>query len=194
MNLNKTKFIRSAASPKDFPADDAKRFVFVGRSNVGKSSTINCLVGKKGFAKVSSMPGKTVYVNMFNVEDKAWIIDLPGYGYSKTSKEERARYSALIDKYFECDMEKISRIYVIVDIRHKPTADDQMMVEWIRAYNLPMTIVANKLDKLKKSQIQPALDLIRETLLLGEETPLIAFSADKGEGRDLLVSDMLSVF
>ena len=140
------------------------------------------------------MPGKTVYVNMFNVEDKAWIIDLPGYGYSKTSKDERARYSALIDKYFEYDMEKISRIYVIVDIRHKPTADDQMMVEWIRAYNLPMTIVANKLDKLKKSQIQPALDLIRETLLLGEETPLIPISADKGDGRDALVADMLSVF
>ncbi len=194
MNLNKTKFIRSAASPKDFPTGDAKRFVFVGRSNVGKSSTINCLVGKKGFAKVSSMPGKTVFVNMFNVEDKAWIIDLPGYGYSKTSKDERARYSALIDKYFECDMENISRIYVIVDIRHKPTADDQTMVEWIRAYNLPMTIVANKLDKLKKSQIQPALDLIRETLLLDEDTPLIPFSADKGDGRDLLVADMLSVF
>ncbi|MBQ2650022.1 MAG: YihA family ribosome biogenesis GTP-binding protein [Clostridia bacterium] len=194
MNLNKTKFIRSAASPKDFPTGDAKRFVFVGRSNVGKSSTINCLVGKKGFAKVSSMPGKTVFVNMFNVEDKAWIIDLPGYGYSKTSKDERARYSALIDKYFECDMENISRIYVIVDIRHKPTADDQTMVEWIRAYNLPMTIVANKLDKLKKSQVQPALDLIRETLLLDEETPLIAFSADKGDGRDALVADMLSVF
>ena len=194
MNLNKTKFIRSAASPKDFPTGDAKRFVFVGRSNVGKSSTINFLVGKKGLAKVSSMPGKTVFVNMFNVEDKAWIIDLPGYGYSKTSKDERARYSALIDKYFECDMENISRIYVIVDIRHKPTADDQTMVEWIRAYNLPMTIVANKLDKLKKSQVQPALDLIRETLLLDEETPLIAFSADKGDGRDALVADMLSVF
>ena len=194
MNLNKTKFIRSAASPKDFPTGDAKRIVFVGRSNVGKSSTINSLVGKKAFAKVSSMPGKTVFVNMFNVEDKAWIIDLPGYGYSKTSKDERARYSALIDKYFECDMENISRIYVIVDIRHKPTADDQTMVEWIRAYNLPMTIVANKLDKLKKSQVQPALDLIRETLLLDEETPLIAFSADKGDGRDALVADMLSVF
>ena len=194
MNLNKTKFIRSAASPKDFPTGDAKRFVFVGRSNVGKSSPINCLVGKKGFAKVSSMPGKTVFVYMFNVEDKAWIIDLPGYGYSKTSKDERARYSALIDKYFECDMENISRINGIGDSRHKPTADDQTMVEWIRAYNLPMTIVANKLDKLKKSQVQPALDLIRETLLLDEETPLIAFSADKGDGRDALVADMLSVF
>ena len=194
MNLNKTVFVRSAASVKDFPSDAQKRFVFVGRSNVGKSSTINSIVGKKGFAKVSSMPGKTVYVNLFNVEDKAWIIDLPGYGYSKTSKTERDRYSKLIDDYFARDMANISRIYVILDIRHKPTADDQMMVEWIRAYDLPMTIVANKLDKLKKSQVEPAIALIRETLQLDESVKLIPYSAEKNEGRDLLISDMLDVF
>ena len=194
MNLNKTVFVRSAASAKDFPSDAQKRFVFVGRSNVGKSSTINSIVGKKGFAKVSSMPGKTVYVNLFNVEDKAWIIDLPGYGYSKTSKVERERYSKLIDDYFARDMANISRIYVILDIRHKPTADDQMMVEWIRAYDLPMTIVANKLDKLKKSQVEPALALIRETLQLDESVKLIPYSAEKNEGRDALISDMLDVF
>lgn len=194
MNLNKTVFVRSAASVKDFPSDAQKRFVFVGRSNVGKSSTINSIVGKKGFAKVSSMPGKTVYVNLFNVEDKAWIIDLPGYGYSKTSKVERERYSKLIDDYFARDMANISRIYVILDIRHKPTADDQMMVEWIRAYDLPMTIVANKLDKLKKSQVEPALALIRETLQLDESVKLIPYSAEKNEGRDALISDMLDVF
>ncbi|MBQ1271506.1 MAG: YihA family ribosome biogenesis GTP-binding protein [Clostridia bacterium] len=194
MNLNKTVFVRSAASAKDFPSDAQKRFVFVGRSNVGKSSTINSIVGKKGFAKVSSMPGKTVYVNLFNVEDKAWIIDLPGYGYSKTSKTERDRYSKLIDDYFARDMANISRIYVILDIRHKPTADDQMMVEWIRAYDLPMTIVANKLDKLKKSQVEPAIALIRETLQLDESVKLIPYSAEKNEGRDVLISDMLDVF
>lgn len=194
MNLNKTVFVRSAASAKDFPSDAQKRFVFVGRSNVGKSSTINSIVGKKGFAKVSSMPGKTVYVNLFNVEDKAWIIDLPGYGYSKTSKTERDRYSKLIDDYFARDMANISRIYVILDIRHKPTADDQMMVEWIRAYDLPMTIVANKLDKLKKSQVEPAIALIRETLQLDESVKLIPYSAEKNEGRDALISDMLDVF
>ncbi|MEA4921314.1 MAG: ribosome biogenesis GTP-binding protein YihA/YsxC [Clostridiaceae bacterium] len=193
MNFNKTVFIRSAASIKDFPKDEQKRFVFVGRSNVGKSSTINRIVGKKGFARISSMPGKTVFVNLFNVEDKAWIVDLPGYGYSKTSKDERERYSKLIDDYFACDMDKISRIYVILDIRHKPTADDQTMFEWIRAYDLPVTIVANKLDKLKSSQVQPALDLIRETLSLDANTRLIPFSAERGDGRDALISDMLSV-
>ena len=194
MNLNKTVFVRSAASPSDFPGGPQKRFVFAGKSNVGKSSTINRVVGKKGFAKVSSMPGKTVYVNMFSVEDKALIIDLPGYGFSRTSKEERARYSKLIEAYFDADMDMISRLYLIVDIRHKPTADDVTMVEWIRSYNLPFTVVANKSDKLKPSQIAPAIDLIKQTLELDESVLVIPFSAEKGDGRDALVADMLSVF
>lgn len=192
MNLNKAVFVRSAASAKDFPTGPQGRLVFVGRSNVGKSSTINCVIGKKGFAKVSSMPGKTVYVNLFNVEDKAWIVDLPGYGYSKTSKEERSRYSKLIDDYFQADMDRISRMYLILDIRHKPTADDLTMMEWIKAYNLPVTIVANKHDKLKPSQVAPAVELIKETLTPDEGTLLIPFSAEKGTGRDILISDMMA--
>lgn len=192
MNLNRTVFVRSAASAKDFPSGPQGRLVFVGRSNVGKSSTINCVVGKKGFAKVSAMPGKTVYVNLFNVEDKAWIVDLPGYGYSKTSKEERSRYSKLIDEYFQDDMDMIARMYLIVDIRHKPTADDLTMMEWIKAYNLPVTIVANKHDKLKPSQVATAVELIRETLKPDEGTLLIPFSAEKGTGKDILISDMMA--
>lgn len=192
MELGKTKFVRSAASRRDFPAGPQKRLVFVGRSNVGKSSTINCVVGKKGFAKVSSSPGKTVFVNLFSAEDKAWIVDLPGYGYSKTSKEERQRYSQLIDDYFQADMDMISRIYLILDIRHKPTADDVTMMEWIRHYGLKVTVVANKLDKLKPSQVAPAIELIRETLALGDDTLLIPFSAEKGSGKDALVADIMS--
>lgn len=191
MNLFKTVFVRSAASRKDFPAGPMRRFVFAGKSNVGKSSTINCLVGKKGFAKVSSVPGKTVFVNLFSVEDKAWIIDLPGYGYSKTSKDERVRYSKLIEDYFQSDMENISRLYMIVDIRHKPTGDDQTMIEYIRHYNLPFTIIANKLDKLKPSQVEPCIRLIRETLSLDDSDLVIPFSAEKGNGRDDVVRDML---
>ena len=143
MNFSKTVFVRSAASSRDFPSGPQSRLVFAGRSNVGKSSTINRIVGKKGFAKVSSMPGKTVFVNLFSTEDKAWIIDLPGYDYSKTSKEERARYSKLIDDYVNADMDMLSRMYLIVDIRHKPTADDQMMMDWIRGYNLPFTVAVS---------------------------------------------------
>ncbi len=192
MNLGKTVFVRSAASSRDFPSGPMKRFVFAGKSNVGKSSTINCLVGKKGFAKVSSVPGKTVFVNLFLVEDRAWLIDLPGYGYSKTSKAERERYSKLIDEYFQADMANISRLYLILDGRHKPTGDDCTMVEWIRHYGIPFTVVANKTDKLKPSQLEPALALIRETLALDETVPVVPFSAEKGTGRDELVRDMLA--
>ena len=190
MDFRKTEFVRSAAKAKDFPNDPSPRVVFVGRSNVGKSSTINAVVGKKGFARVSSVPGKTVFVNLFRVDEKGWLIDLPGYGYSKTSKEERERYSNLIDEYLTADQENIVRIYMIVDARHKPTADDVTMVQWVRHYGCPLTVVANKLDKLKKSEIEPNLARIREVLMLGEEDVLIPFSAEKGTNCDLLKADI----
>ena len=184
MDFRKTVFVKSAAKASDFPRDRIPRVVFVGRSNVGKSSTINAVVGKKGFAGVSSVPGKTVFVNLFKVDEKGWLIDLPGYGYSKTSKEERDRYSRLIEDYFAADQENISRIYMIVDARHKPTADDVTMVQWVRHYGCPLTVVANKLDKLKKSEVEPNLARIRETLMLSEEDVLIPFSAEKGTNCD----------
>jgi GTP-binding protein len=190
MDFRKTVFVKSAAKASDFPRDLMPRVVFVGRSNVGKSSTINQVVGKKGFARVSSMPGKTVFVNLFKVDEKGWLIDLPGYGYSKTSKEERDRYSRLIEDYFAADQENITRIYMIVDARHKPTADDVTMVQWVRHYGCPLTVVANKLDKLKKSEIEPNLARIRETLMLSEEDVLIPFSAEKGTNCDLLKADI----
>lgn len=190
MDFRKTVFIKSAAKASDFPRDMMPRVVFVGRSNVGKSSTINAVVGKKGFARVSSVPGKTVFVNLFQVDEKGWLIDLPGYGYSKTSKEERDRYSRLIEDYFAADQENITRIYMIVDARHKPTADDVTMVQWVRHYGCPLTVVANKLDKLKKSEVEPNLARIRETLMLSEEDVLIPFSAEKGTNCDLLKADI----
>ena len=190
MDFRKTVFVKSAAKASDFPRDIMPREVFVGRSNVGKSSTINAVVGKKGFARVSSVPGKTVFVNLFQVDEKGWLIDLPGYGYSKTSKEERDRYSRLIEDYFAADQENITRIYMIVDARHKPTADDVTMVQWVRHYGCPLTVVANKLDKLKKSEVEPNLARIRETLMLSEEDVLIPFSAEKGTNCDLLKADI----
>ena len=190
MDFRKTVFVKSAAKASDFPRDMMPRVVFVGRSNVGKSSTINAVVGKKGFARVSSVPGKTVFVNLFQVDEKGWLIDLPGYGYSKTSKEERDRYSRLIEDYFAADQENITRIYMIVDARHKPTADDVTMVQWVRHYGCPLTVVANKLDKLKKSEVEPSLARIRETLMLSEEDVLIPFSAEKGTNCDLLKADI----
>lgn len=190
MDFKNTEFVRSAAKPGDFPRDGQRRVVFVGRSNVGKSSTLNRVVGKKGFARVSSVPGKTVFVNLFRVEGKYWLVDLPGYGYSKTSQAERERYSKLIEQYFAADREQIARIYMIVDARHKPTADDITMAEWVRYYDKPLTVVANKLDKLKKSEIEPNLARIRETLALTGDETLIPFSAEKGTNRELLCADI----
>lgn len=193
VNFSNAEFVRSAADTGGFPKDDLPRCVFVGRSNVGKSSTINTLVGRKNFARVSAMPGKTVFVNLFLLDKKLWLVDLPGYGYSKTSKAERERYSKLIDAYFEADMTRIHRIYMIVDARHKPTEGDVTMIEWIRAYSLPVTVIANKLDKLKKSEIEPNMARIRQVLALGDDDRLIAFSAEKKTNRDQVLSDMNAV-
>ena len=190
IDFRNSTFIRSAADESAFPQDGRKRVVFVGRSNVGKSSTINALLGKKGFARVSAKPGTPVFINLFDLDEKMWVIDLPGYGYSKTSKAERERYSMLIEEYFQKDYQNISRIYMIVDARHKPTADDVSMAEWVRHYGCPLTVVANKLDKLKKSEIEPNLNRIRETLLLSEEDVLIPFSAEKGTNCDLLKANI----
>ena len=190
MNFNKADFILSAVEPSKFLRDGLPQIAFAGRSNVGKSSTINRVVGKKGFARVSSVPGKTVFVNLFRTDDRCWLVDLPGHGYSRTSKEERERYSRLIEDYFAADRPYIARIYLIVDARHKPTADDVTMVQWVRHYGYPLTVVANKLDKLKKSEVEPNLACIRETLMLGEEDVLIPFSAEKGTNCDLLKADI----
>lgn len=190
MNLGKTVFIKSIASSRDFPRDAKKQVLFVGRSNVGKSSTINSLVGRKNFARVSAKPGKTVFINLFDADGIFWLIDLPGYGYSKTSDAERERYSKLIDDYLADQSDKIARMYIIVDSRHEPTANDCAMVQYARECNIPMTIIANKIDKLKPSQISNAMAVITETLELTEEDRLIPFSAEKGTNRNNIVEDI----
>ena len=135
------------------------------------------------------MPGKTVFVNLFKVEDKYWFIDLPGYGYSKTSKAEKDRFSKLIEEFLNRDLQHIARFYLIVDARHKPTQLDVDMVNWVRAYGIPMTIIANKIDKLKEKEIKENMEVIKETLLLGDDS-LIPFSADKGTNRLDVIKDI----
>ncbi len=190
MNINKTVFVKSVASQRDFPKDLKKQILFAGKSNVGKSSTINALVGRKNFARVSAKPGKTVFVNLFDVDKSFWLVDLPGYGFSLTSDAERQRYSKLIDDYFADQNSKVARLYIIVDARHEPTNNDCNMVTYARECNLPMTIIANKIDKLKPSQIQPSIDLIRETLELTQEDLIIPFSAEKGTNKGLIIEDI----
>ena len=184
MNFAKAEFIRSAASPEQFLRDGLPQFAFAGRSNVGKSSVINRLLNRKNLAYVGSSPGKTSQVNYFLVDSRAYLVDLPGYGYAKVSRAEKERWGRLMERYFQEGGSYLTAGVLIVDARHKPTADDVTMHGWFRETGCPEIVVANKLDKLKKSQIDPALALIRETLELPEEGALVPFSAEKGIGKD----------
>jgi GTP-binding protein len=189
MNLQNASFVTSCASNAAMIRDGKPQIVFAGRSNVGKSSVINCLLRRKNFARVGSQPGKTVHINYFNIDDKAYFVDLPGYGYAQVSQAERARWGQLIEAYFAADL--ITFGVMIVDARHKPTANDITMAECFKNAEQPFVVVANKLDKLKKSEIEPNLAQIRSVLTLPDEVPVLPFSAEKGTGRDELVSIIL---
>ena len=189
INLQKAEFILSAASPKDF-LRDLPQVAFAGRSNVGKSSVINRLLGRKNFARVGAAPGKTTHINYFKIDSAFYLVDLPGYGYARVSKGERDRWGRLMEGYF-ADAELMTLGVMIVDARHKPTADDCTMARWFRDTGCPLVVAANKLDKLKPSQIQPSLDCIRETLALEDNVKLIPFSAEKGTGKQELLQAIL---
>ena len=193
LNFNKVEFVKSAASNENFIRDGMPQFAFAGRSNVGKSSVINRLVNRKNMAYVGASPGKTTQINYFRIDQKAYLVDLPGYGYAKVSQAEKERWGRLMESYFQDGAEFITIGVLIVDIRHKPTANDIIMHDWFRQTGCPEIILANKLDKLKKSQVEPALALIRETLLLDEEDILIPFSAEKGAGKDELIGILSQV-
>ena len=190
MNLQQVEFVKSAVSPKDFIRDGRPNIVFSGKSNVGKSSVINRLLNRRNLARVGAQPGKTVHINYFLVDGAAYFTDLPGYGYAKVSKAERDRWAALMERFF-AEQELISLGVMIVDGRHKPTANDVTMAEWFLGTGRPLVVVGNKTDKLKKSEIAPNCDLIRETLSLPETVPLIPFSAETGTGRDQLLAEIL---
>lgn len=190
MNFQNAEFIKSAASVKDLIRDGRPAIAFSGKSNVGKSSVINKLLNRKNFARVGAQPGKTVHINYFLIDKTAYFIDLPGYGYAKVSKSERDRWAALMEQFF-AEEGLITLGVMIVDARHKPTADDVTMAAWFRATGCPVLVVANKLDKLKKSEIEPNMALIRETLDLPPETVLLPFSAEKGTGREQLIGEIL---
>ena len=187
INLQNAEFVRSAVNRKDFPRDGMVQVAFAGRSNVGKSSVINRLLNRKNFARVGAAPGKTIHINYFRIDKAFYLVDLPGYGYAKVSKGERDRWGRLMEEYF-ADPELMTLGVMIVDSRHKPTADDCTMAQWYKDAGRPFVVVANKLDKLKKSQIEPNLQEIRQTLELDESVQLIPFSAEKGTGRQELLN------
>ena len=188
LNVNKTEFIKSAASREQFIQSSVPCVAFAGKSNVGKSSVINRLLNRRNFARVGSEPGKTVHVNYFLIDGKLYLVDLPGYGYAKVSRSERERWGRLMEDFFAAGLFRLGMM--IVDSRHKPTADDVTMAQWFKDSGCPLVVVANKLDKLKKSEIEPNLALIRATLELPDDVRIIPFSAEKGQGRDDLMSEL----
>ena len=191
LNVNRVEFVKSAASPAQFIRSSVPAVAFAGKSNVGKSSVINRLLNRKNFARVGSEPGKTIHVNYFLIDGRLSLIDLPGYGYAKVSQAERERGGALMEDFFAAGLFSLG--VMIVDARHRPTADDVTMASYFLQSERPFVVVANKLDKLKKSEIEPNLSCIRETLGLPESVQLLPFSAEKGQGREALLAEILKL-
>ena len=192
MTIKEAIFAGSSTKTTQKPSPALPEFAFIGRSNVGKSSLINMLTGRKSLAMTSSRPGKTRLVNHFRINGGWYLVDLPGYGYAKVSQAERDRWGKLMEDFFATPG-LIDLGVMIVDARHKPTADDVTMAEWFKHSGCRLVVVANKLDKLKKSEIEPNMQQIRETLALPEQVLLIPFSAEKGQGRELLLAEIVKL-
>ena len=182
MNIHNASLTVSAVSPAQYPNTTMPEFAFAGRSNVGKSSLINKILNRKSLARVSGTPGKTITINFYNIDDTIHLVDLPGYGYAKRSKAEIKSWGAMMEDYL-ATRANLRQTILLVDSRHKPTADDITMANWIRHYNGTVIVIATKMDKLKKSEIEPNLELIWNTLGLGEDDILVPFSTQDDEGK-----------
>lgn len=181
--LKNMKFKTSVFSPKQLFDTDLKQIVMVGKSNVGKSSFINSLANQKSLAKVGQKPGKTKSINFYNVNDEFFLVDLPGYGYSTMTKQEKENTSKLIEKYIN-NNQNISHIFFLVDIRHTPTANDRQMYEWLLSKNIPFTIIATKADKIAKTKLDDYLLNITKSLFASEK--IIAFSSQNKYNLELI--------
>lgn len=189
MEIKQSEFITSAVTPYQYPEDDKLEVAFVGRSNVGKSSIINSLTNRKGLAKVSSTPGKTRLINFFLINNKYHLVDLPGYGYAKVSKTEKATWGKIIESYL-LNRPQLKKVVLLVDSRHKPTGDDILMYKWIKYYGHNTLVVATKKDKLKKSEIPKSEKLIRETLELDKDEKVMFFSSLNKEGKEEVLNEL----
>jgi GTP-binding protein len=183
MIIKKAEFIISAVSPAQYPPDDRPEIAFAGRSNVGKSSLLNAILGRKSLAKTSSQPGKTRTINFFNINDYAYFVDLPGYGYARVSKAEKLKWGKIIEEYLNGRSSLID-VVLLVDIRHEPTLDDRLMYEWIKSHNRKVTVVATKSDKISRGQYQKHISVIKKSLQMENGDNLVIFSSLSKSGRE----------
>lgn len=189
MTIKNAEFIAAAAKKNQYPPAGVPEIAFAGRSNVGKSSLINLLTGRRKLAKVSQSPGKTRTINFFNIDDTWRIVDLPGYGYAKVSKEESESWGKMMEDYLET-RESLVSVVQLVDCRHEPTAQDVQMFEYLRYYDLARIVVATKADKLSKNELNKNLAMIRKSLKLTGDEKLLAVSALKKTGVDNLLDEI----
>lgn len=192
MNINNARFEKGAVKPEQYPENDIPEITFVGRSNVGKSSLINALLNRKNLARVASKPGKTREINFYNIDDVVYFVDLPGYGYAKVSKDVKNEWADSIETYLNRSR-KLKLVIMVVDIRHSPTEDDKLMASWLVSSELPYIVVATKADKIPKTKLKERLLDISNSLMLGDDTPLIAFSSETKVGREEIMNYITSV-
>ncbi len=190
MKVNTAEFVKSAYNYEQFPRHSLPEIAFSGKSNVGKSSMINTLVNRKKLAKISSTPGKTQSINFYNLDNKFYLVDLPGYGFAKVPDKVKEHWAELIEDYLY-NRENLRGIVQIVDVRHKPTEDDKLMVDWINAVNIPALIVATKVDKISRGKRKQKKQLIKNQLDYNNE--IVFFSAKNGEGRKKISSFIMNL-
>lgn len=183
MKVHNVEMVISAVRPNQYPEDGFPEFALAGRSNVGKSSFINKMIGRKSLARISSKPGKTQTLNFYKIEEQLFFVDVPGYGYAKVSKTEREAWGKMIEQYFT-DREPLKAVVQIVDLRHAPSADDCMMYDFLKHFDIPVIIIATKADKVKKAQWAKQKKLVKTTLDMVPSDPLIVFSSETGMGFD----------
>lgn len=189
MKINKSDIETVAVKPSQYPDPDKYEIAFVGRSNVGKSSLLNLLTGRKSLARVSGSPGKTRTINFYLINDDFRIVDLPGYGYARVSKKESEKWGEMIEGYLE-NREKLIKVVQLVDIRHKPSAQDVQMYDYLKYYGLSGIVVATKADKLSKNEIQKSIKLIKSTLEMDKGDIIIPISSLKKTGHEQLLDEI----
>jgi GTP-binding protein len=183
MKVTSSEIVISAVKPEQYPETELPEFALAGRSNVGKSSFINKMLNRKGLARISSKPGKTQTLNFYIINEALHFVDVPGYGYAKVSKSERAAWGKMIETYFTT-RQQLRAAVLIVDLRHPPTADDRMMYDFFKHYEIPCIVIATKADKIPKGKWQKHLKVTKETLDLEQGDQIIIFSSELGVGKD----------
>ncbi len=183
MKIDNINLYVSAVRRSQYPDDNLPEFIMLGRSNVGKSSFLNTVVNRKNMARISSKPGKTNTINFFNIENKFYLVDVPGYGYADTSKEEVRKFGLMVEEYLQ-KRKELKRVFLLVDLRHKPTNDDKIMYDFLKYYQIPVTVVATKSDKVSNKEKEKNLKQVKETLDIIVGDNIVEFSSINKVGRD----------